>query len=152
MSLLESENFYYDPKIWGPHYWFFLHTIVLIYPNYPTSITKKAYYNFFRELSRFLPVGSIASEYDKLLLKHPIVPYLDDRKSLFKWICLIHNEINKKLEYPEISTKKAIKRYYKQYFKKKEKEKRIIYGYIKFFLYLFVVFILSYFIIFYHNY
>lgn len=147
MPLNLSRDFYYNPKIWGPHYWFFLHTIVLIYPEYPNSITKKAYYNFFRELPRFLPVNTIASFYDKLLLKYPIVPYLDNRKTLFKWICLIHNEINKKIEHPQMSVEKAIKKYYKQYdIKKEKKEYAIIMNYIKTFLYIIVTGLLFYFI------
>ena len=30
-----------DPKIWGPHYWFFLHTIAMSYPLRPNAVTKK---------------------------------------------------------------------------------------------------------------
>ena len=30
-----------DPKIWGPHYWFFLDTIAMTYPNHPNAVTKK---------------------------------------------------------------------------------------------------------------
>ena len=26
-----------DPKVWGPKFWFFLHTISLTYPNYKNS-------------------------------------------------------------------------------------------------------------------
>ena len=34
-----------DPKIWGPKYWFVLHTIALTYPDTPNSVTKKKYYD-----------------------------------------------------------------------------------------------------------
>ena len=30
-----------EPNIWGPHYWFFLHSITFTYPKKPTSATKK---------------------------------------------------------------------------------------------------------------
>ena len=30
-----------DPKIWGPHYWFVLHTIALNYPLHPNETSKK---------------------------------------------------------------------------------------------------------------
>ena len=30
-----------DSAIWGPHYWFFLHTIALSYPIRPNTPTKK---------------------------------------------------------------------------------------------------------------
>ena len=32
-----------DPKIWGPQYWFVLHTIALNYPLYPNETIKKKY-------------------------------------------------------------------------------------------------------------
>ena len=31
----------FEPEIWGPHYWFFLHTVAESYPLHPTSVTKK---------------------------------------------------------------------------------------------------------------
>ena len=30
-----------DPEVWGPHYWFTLHTIALNYPLYPNDVSKK---------------------------------------------------------------------------------------------------------------
>jgi hypothetical protein len=50
VCMIESLN----PEIWGPHYWFFLRTIVLTYPKYPNSITKKKYYTFFQNLTLFI--------------------------------------------------------------------------------------------------
>ena len=34
-----------DPKVWGPHYWFFLHTVAMCYPHRPNTITKKKHLN-----------------------------------------------------------------------------------------------------------
>ena len=44
---------YLDPKIWGPHYWFFLHTIAVTYPHNPNSVTKKKYYDLIQNLHIF---------------------------------------------------------------------------------------------------
>ena len=30
-----------DPVVWGPHYWFVLHTIALTYPSNPNETIKK---------------------------------------------------------------------------------------------------------------
>ena len=35
-----------DPKIWGPHYWFFLHTLALTYPETPNEVIKKKYIKY----------------------------------------------------------------------------------------------------------
>ena len=39
-----------DPKVWGPHYWFFLHTIALTYPILPNEVMRKKYYNFIHQI------------------------------------------------------------------------------------------------------
>ena len=49
-----------DPKVWGPHYWFVLHTISLTYPDIPNETTKKKYYDFIQNLPLFVPDVEIA--------------------------------------------------------------------------------------------
>ena len=63
-----------EPKIWGPHYWFFLHTIALSYPNYPNTITKKKYYEFIQNMPLFIPIESISNDFSKLLDNYPVTP------------------------------------------------------------------------------
>ena len=83
-----------DPKIWGPHYWFVLHTIALNYPLYPTSTIKKKYYDFIQNFSLFIPINNMANHFNKLLDQFPVTPYLDSRESFIKWMYFIHNQIN----------------------------------------------------------
>jgi hypothetical protein len=110
-----------DPKIWGPKYWFFLHTISLCYPNYPNAITKKKYYEFIQNLPLFLPIEEIASNFSKLLDKYPIQPYLDNKESFIKWVWFIHNKINEQLEKPVISLNDFYIKYYQNYKSKNTK-------------------------------
>ena len=106
---------YLDPKVWGPHYWFFLHTLAMTYPHHPNSITKKKYYEFIMNLSLFLPVEEISGEFSKLIDKYPVTPYLDDRDSFVRWMHFIHNKINEKLEKPQISLNDFFVKYYDEY-------------------------------------
>ena len=106
---------YLDPKVWGPHYWFFLHTLAMTYPHHPNAVTKKKYYEFIQNLPLFLPVEEISSEFSKLLDKYPIAPYLDNRESLVRWFHFIHNKINQKLEKPEITLNEFYVKYYDEY-------------------------------------
>ena len=106
---------YLDPKVWGPHYWFFLHTLAMTYPHHPNSITKKKYYEFIMNLSLFLPVEEISGEFSKLIDKYPVIPYLDDRDSFVRWMHFIHNKINEKLEKPQISLNDFFVKYYDEY-------------------------------------
>ena len=106
---------YLDPKVWGPHYWFFLHTLAMTYPHHPNSVTKKKYYEFIQNLPLFLPVEEVSGEFSKLLDKYPITPYLDNRDSFVRWMHFIHNKINEKLEKPQISLNDFFVKYYDEY-------------------------------------
>ena len=106
---------YLDPKVWGPHYWFFLHTLAMTYPHHPNTVTKKKYYEFIQNLPLFLPVEEISGEFSKLIDKYPVTPYLDNRDSFVRWMHFIHNKINEKLEKPQISLNDFFIKYYDEY-------------------------------------
>ena len=106
---------YLDPEIWGPHYWFFLHTISMTYPKYPNAVTKKKYYEFIQNLPLFIPVENISTEFSKLIEEYPITPYLDNKESLIRWMHFVHNKINTKLEKPVITLGKFYENYYEAY-------------------------------------
>jgi FAD-linked sulfhydryl oxidase len=108
-------SIYLDPKVWGPHYWFFLHTLAMTYPHHPNAVTKKKYYEFIQNLPLFLPVEEISGEFSKLIDKYPITPYLDNRDSFVRWMHFIHNKINEKLEKPTISLNEFFVEYYNEY-------------------------------------
>ena len=104
-----------DPKIWGPHYWFFLHTITLTYPVTPNDVTKKKYYEFIQNLPLFIPNKDIGNNFIKMLDTYPVTPYLDSRQSFQKWMHFVHNKMNKTLGMSEISFTQSIDDYYCKY-------------------------------------
>ena len=106
---------YLDPNVWGPHYWFFLHTISMTYPHHPNAVTKKKYYEFIQNLPIFIPVEAMSGEFSKLIDQYPITPYLDNRESFIRWVWFIHNKINQKLEKPQISLSAFYTKYYESY-------------------------------------
>ena len=119
--MLMTGTVYLDPKIWGTHYWFFLHTVAMTYPHYPNSVTKKKYYEFFQNLPLFIPVEQISKEFEALIDLYPITPYLDNRDSLVKWMHFMHNKINEKLEKPQMSLNDFFINYYNEYKSQDEK-------------------------------
>ena len=138
----------FDPTIWGPHYWFFLHTISMCYPNHPNDITKKKYYEFVQNIPLFIPIESISGDFSKLLDKYPVTPYLDNRESFVRWVWFIHNKINQKLEKPEITLNDFYIKYYEYYkpkinifFEHNKLIKKIIY----FCIIIFIIFSIYYF-------
>jgi hypothetical protein len=106
---------YLDPKIWGPHYWFFLHTVAMTYPIRPNAVTKKKYYEFIQNMPLFIPVENISGEFSKLIDKYPVAPYLDNKESFIRWTHFIHNKINQKLEKPQVSLNDFYIKYYEEY-------------------------------------
>jgi len=134
MKILMS-TIYLDPKVWGPHYWFFLHTVAMTYPHHPNAVTKKKYYEFVQNLPLFIPVEEISKEFEKLIDVYPITPYLDNRDSFVRWVHFIHNKINEKLEKKSITLNEFFVQYYNQYKSQNEKmseyyklREKIIYG------------------------
>jgi hypothetical protein len=112
-----------DPDVWGPHFWFFLHTIAISYPNRPNDVTKKKYYEFIMNLPLFIPVESIGNDFGKLLDQYPVSSYLDSRDSIVRWFHFMHNKINEKLEKPIISLNDFYTKYYEEYKPKNVKMK-----------------------------
>lgn len=127
-----------DPTIWGPHFWFFLHTIAMTYPIRPNDVTRKKYYEFIMNLPIFIPVEAMGSDFSKLLDEYPLSPYLDSRDSFVRWMHFIHNKINEKLEKRKISLSEFYVQYYEAYKPKEVKfseyyhlrEKAIYLGFI----------------------
>ena len=104
-----------NPKVWGPHYWFVLHTIANTYPLAPNDVTKKKYYDFIQNLPLLLPIEEIGNSFAKYLDKYPVTPYLDSRPSFMKWMHFIHNKINVSIGEPELSMEESMAKYYEEY-------------------------------------
>ena len=85
---------YFDPSVWGPHYWFFLHTIAESYPMHPNEVTKRKYYDLIQNLPIFIPIDEIGNFVSQLLDKYPVTPYLDNRDSFVRWMNFIQNKVN----------------------------------------------------------
>ena len=105
----------FDPTIWGPHYWFFLHTVAESYPLQPNAITKRKYYDLFINLPIFIPNPEISNKFSEYLDKYPVSPYLDNRESLIRWVHFIHNKVNRLLGKDEILLPDALEQYRNQY-------------------------------------
>lgn len=92
-----------NPEIWGPHYWFVIHSIAFNYPNNPNALQKKDHYKFIQSLPEFIPDKKSSKNFAELLKLYSVVPYLDSRKDFVKWTHFIHNRVNESLGKDEIS-------------------------------------------------
>lgn len=110
----------YNPNVWGPPYWFVLHTIARIYPEKPTTTMRKKYYQFIQNLPLFLPDPKMANKLIEILDNYPVSSYLDSRYSLMKWMNFIHNKVNNS----NVSFQEGKRNYLEQYIPKKVIQKK----------------------------
>jgi len=102
-----------EPNKWGPHLWFFLHTISFNYPDNPSFITRKQYNEFYNSLRNMLPCESCKKHYDDNLSQMP--PNLNSKVDLIKWTIDLHNKVNKITNKKQYSYKEAMELYNKYY-------------------------------------
>lgn len=97
----------FDPKIWGKHLWFVLHSLTFLYnPNEDRNLFK----NFFlKELVHIIPCLKCRIHFKKHIKEIPI--QLSSASDLSKWLVTIHNKINKDIGKPFFSYEKAKKMY-----------------------------------------
>jgi hypothetical protein len=104
-----------DAKVWGPHYWFFLHTVAHHYPETPNDTIKRMHYDLIQHMPHFLPDVEIGDAFSRILDRYPVTPYLDCRESLMRWVWFVHNKMNVRLEKPEMSLWAALDQYLGRY-------------------------------------
>jgi len=107
-----------NQNIWGPHLWFSLHTISIVYPLKPTDNDKKNYKNFFINLKEVIPCSICKKNYVRHLSEHPLDNFLDNRKSLVYWVIDMHNMVNAEIGKKILSYENVIKKYETVYKKK----------------------------------
>jgi len=113
---MEEESYQkFNPDVWGPHYWFFLHTLAFSYPSSPNAVTKRKYYDLIQNFPLFIPVPEVGNYFSQMLDKYPVTPYLDSRESFIRWTHFVHNKINIHLGKEEISLYESIDQYYMNY-------------------------------------
>lgn len=107
-----------DPNIWGPKFWFSLHSVTFTYPFYPDEADKERYKTFFNLLEYVLPCVVCRVNYSKNIRSHPIDAHLKDRKALVNWAIDIHNMVNVENGKPVISYDEAMMVYEKAFGRK----------------------------------
>ena len=105
----------FQPDVWGPHYWFFLHTVAESYPYNPNEVTKRKYYDLIQNFPLFIPIEEMGNKFSKLLDKYPVTPYLDTKESFVRWVHFIHNKFNHILGKNEVSLRKSLDLYRDEY-------------------------------------
>lgn len=104
-----------DSKIWGPYFWFTLHTVTLAYPDQPNYQDKRYYHDFFLSLQNILPCQLCRQHYKQHLQEFPVSAHLDNKEALVKWCFILHNKVNVSLNKEEFSYEEFRDKYKKIY-------------------------------------
>ena len=131
-----------DPIVWGPHLWFYMHTLSFNYPEKPTIKNKADNKAFFENLKETLPCENCRKHYNTFWDTYNIDNYLVSRQKLIEWVLILHNDVNKRNNKPQWSIDR-LKKYYKNQYSDQPENYLIAYAKsIKFLLALFLVIIL----------
>jgi hypothetical protein len=133
------------PEIWGPHYWFVLHTIALTYPLYPNDVVKRKYYDFIQTLPLLIPEPNSSKNVSLYIDQFSVTPYLDSKNSFMTYINRMHNHFNVALEKDDIyqDLDDSIQQYFKQYNKELYRLEQKNKKYKKLIIYVGVCFIIT---------
>ena len=81
-----------EPKVWGPHAWFFLESIAMGYPTNPTPTDIEKTKLFFSSLKYVIPCAKCRNNFDKHSEDNPLTDeVLSSNETFFKWIVDMHN-------------------------------------------------------------
>jgi hypothetical protein len=102
-------------RVWGPGGWLFLHCIAQNYPWKPTEEQKVNYLFFFKLVGNVLPCRYCRESYQGFIEDSDTqlnINVMESRVTLVKWLYLIHNKVNKKLN---INTGPTLKQVWNKY-------------------------------------
>jgi len=104
----------FNPGLWGPHAWIYLHSITLSYPNKPTADDKEAMKQFFNSLR--MPCQRCQQSYDDIVDVCQITDKdLACKKNLVAWLIKVRNKINAEIGVKPIDKEELLKNYLEFY-------------------------------------
>ena len=83
-----------NPSVWGPSFWYVIHTSALYY----NTEDKAGFKNFINSLVYTLPCKKCRLHLSENLTKLPLDDYLKDNEQMFLWTYLLHDMVNKQLK------------------------------------------------------
>ncbi len=104
-----------NPKKWGPHLWFYLHTAAMNYPSNPSIDQQNGMKNWLCSLKWTIPCKNCSDHYGSYIESHrgELPEVCASRDKLFEFLVKIHNKVNAQNGKPVISIEDAKKMYTK---------------------------------------
>jgi hypothetical protein len=96
-----------NPKTWGPHLWFYLHTMANNYPQHPDSNRKNRMKNWISSLGGTIPCNNCSMHFDKYISNANLDKVCASRTDLQNFLVDIHNIVNSRTGKPTLSRSEA---------------------------------------------
>lgn len=105
-----------NPKIWGPHAWFFIDSILLSLPSHLNNNLQQQLKNFFISFSVLLPCELCRNHFLEYMKETDLINYdFSNKDKIIIWLNNLHNSIRKSNNSKEISINDMYKYYTNQY-------------------------------------
>lgn len=89
--------------VWGPRFWFVLHTVTQNYPIEPQPHDKENAVNFVTAYGKSLPCIKCKEHFAKITSEDKVVDSLGSRDAFMEWAWRIHNRANTDNGKPAVS-------------------------------------------------
>ena len=105
-----------NPKIWGPHAWFFIESIIIALPNNIDTNMQNELKHFFISLQSLLPCEKCRLHFSEYLKKTNIIDYdFSTKDNVINWVYSLHNNVNSINNKKHISIDKMLQFYNDKY-------------------------------------
>lgn len=85
----------------GKAAWMFLHNMAANFPENPNETVHNDFYQFMSYFAKVYPCQSCGIHLENYLVSNP--PETQSRQTFMEWMCELHNNVNARLEKPQIS-------------------------------------------------
>src|SRR6266498_1265891 len=82
--------------------WKVLHSYAAQYPDSPTVEDKKEFHSLVKSVIRTIPEGDCKCKSHAVEYVQKKPPKMDNRKNLIEWLCVFHNDVNKRSAKPVV--------------------------------------------------
>lgn len=91
-----------DKSVWGPHYWFVLHSFAENYPEHPNNLDKEVALNFLKSFPFLLPCAECSHHaYQYVKDRVELLPKIVlSRKNMIHFMITFHNDVNIRIGKP----------------------------------------------------